>query len=779
MASSAPRNAEGWVDWAIVSAPAGASDALEALRGALARREALTAPLEVLLAESSVPWQFQACALGVVMCQVRDGCEVVRSEPALLRSVLELDPVFELTFGVPPRTPPGSALLPESAQASLMTMGVELVGRLLGHSEARVREVVCLAVFYISRSCSPEALRSLRSTLAMAIRSSLSGSPAALAKAGVMHESAGWGALEPGLKALKMLVLGGGLDALVEGGRIVEEFVSSGVLAPCAHHGNRFVRESAAQVCSACILAGGTSVLEGTDIISATLHCLEDNWSQVRLAAAGTTRLLFLAGRATHASEDARDAPTHVSEDDSEWAGDAAKYASMFLPRMCLNRFYVADGVRLHALSTWMMLLAHPPGAGMRAVNRHLDDMVVYYVSQSHSENHNLRVTACQALGELGEKVPLAGLEARLVPSLETLMGCAVDRRWHVRAAAVASVAQWVRGPSSEAAVGFLLDYSPSTVQVLWELTCSNAWHVREEAARSLVTLCQAGPPALWEDVSKRIAAAVRGCSRASLLEAIAADKATHHEEPPDLDYDSDGGRDDDLVTEATHPVRHRWSSNAKAAAPPSSFPDASLSSQDASSPPNDASLPSHDVLSPPSDVPLPSVLEEEVTVISSACGAALVTGYGASHWKAQAVEHGIELADLARRASLVGEPAGELVTALLRAARTLTDGLGKAGGAKDLAAPLVEACLPALGLETSSPASANAAQSLVLSLRRLLGAAAFDARMDERTMRVLRERGLLGDPSRPIPSMHPSASSAVRVRVAESGSLPQHHSSH
>lgn len=69
----------------------------------------------------------------------------------------------------------------------------------------------------------------------------------------------------------------------------------------------------------------------GRDVSVHLAAGLADNWSQVRLAASVATRHFLLS-----LPEQAR-----------------RLFYPHLLPRMCLNRYYAADGVRMYSQETW------------------------------------------------------------------------------------------------------------------------------------------------------------------------------------------------------------------------------------------------------------------------------------------------------------------------------------------------------------------------------------------------------------------------------------------
>ena len=155
----------------------------------------------------------------------------------------------------------------------------------------------------------------------------LSGKAAAsLAERGSSEGGAGWKCLETGLKAL---------ERVVEGckGELGEWLPK--VIAPVlrsASHTNRFVREVGLHAAATlCRHLPAAALGEYASPLEAQLRAgLCDNWSQVRYAASTATRAFC-----------AKLSPLSA-------ASEAA-----LLPPMCLNRYYVAEGVRRYSQQTW------------------------------------------------------------------------------------------------------------------------------------------------------------------------------------------------------------------------------------------------------------------------------------------------------------------------------------------------------------------------------------------------------------------------------------------
>ena len=57
----------------------------------------------------------------------------------------------------------------------------------------------------------------------------------------------------------------------------------------------------------------------------------------------------------------------------------------------CLNRYYVAEGVRLYSLETWKLIVGTN---GRELLAKYMPETVQYYVSQSRADNHAVREVA-------------------------------------------------------------------------------------------------------------------------------------------------------------------------------------------------------------------------------------------------------------------------------------------------------------------------------------------------------------------------------------------------
>ncbi|KAF8068347.1 hypothetical protein HT031_002036 [Scenedesmus sp. PABB004] len=267
------------------------------------------------------------------------------------------------------------------------------------------------------------------------------------------HGSEGWKCLETSMKAWQQLVEGVGTSVAPH---VTPEVLD--LLYRSMHHPNRFVRETAhftaASVCEA--LAGGRLAGVAQELAERLADGLSDNWSQVRYAACVATRTLMAC----------------LAPD------DRARLLPTLTGPMCLNRYYVAEGVRLYAQETWRRVMAD---TGRAAVARHIDQVVFYYVSQSKANNHAVREAACAVIAELMEKVDRAAVAPHVPDLLRALLLCFKDSSWPVRDAACTACGRCVVAYPGEARE-VLEHLYPLWAEHLWD----NIPAVRADSAAAL-----------------------------------------------------------------------------------------------------------------------------------------------------------------------------------------------------------------------------------------------------------------------------------------------------
>ncbi|GBM98395.1 hypothetical protein AVEN_53774-1 [Araneus ventricosus] len=241
----------------------------------------------------------------------------------------------------------------------------------------------------------------------------------------IFHDTAGWKCLETSMKCLQFMVDGCGENFKPF---ITNEFLD--LLFKTLSHTNRFVRETGYYVLAS-LVGCGTSCKDNAynafaaenfgHQISVQLGIgLSDNWSQVRLASSECARKFLLS---------------FESEEERE------VFFSTLLPKMCLNRYYIADGVRIYSQESWRRIVKEN---GRMFVKKYIDNFVQHYISQTKADNHAVREAACACIAELASKIDHEATKPYVSQLLQTLIECFCDDSWPVRDAACLACGNFV-----------------------------------------------------------------------------------------------------------------------------------------------------------------------------------------------------------------------------------------------------------------------------------------------------------------------------------------------
>lgn len=170
----------------------------------------------------------------------------------------------------------------------------------------------------------------------------------------IFHESAGWRNLETSVKCIQSMINGctkGSFQKFVD-----DELLD--LIFTTLSHENRFVRETGYQTCASIIQACSSHdeqqqpdeptnqdgninpirkfALKFADQLAIGLA---DNWSQVRMASCTATRQFLMSLELFESIDCAQQNQPHTT----------TKIASVLMPRLCLNRYYLAEGVRIYS----------------------------------------------------------------------------------------------------------------------------------------------------------------------------------------------------------------------------------------------------------------------------------------------------------------------------------------------------------------------------------------------------------------------------------------------
>jgi hypothetical protein len=135
-------------------------------------------------------------------------------------------------------------------------------------------------------------------------------------------------------------------------------------------------------------------------IVDVLKTALGDNWSQVRMAGSVLCRVFFVA-----MLDYAEHFPDEMMANRETWL---MSLYPVLLPRMCLNRFYLAQGVKLYSHETWRILFEKYKdyaGLGLENVAMNAGAVCRYYTKMADADNHVVREAACQAIAELATKI--------------------------------------------------------------------------------------------------------------------------------------------------------------------------------------------------------------------------------------------------------------------------------------------------------------------------------------------------------------------------------------
>lgn len=212
---------------------------------------------------------------------------------------------------------------------------------------------------------------------------------------------------------------------------------------------------------------------------------LSDNWSQVRLAASVATRQFFQ----TLPSKESRE-----------------KFFPKVLPAMCLNRYYVAEGVRIYSQKSWEIIVGTE---GKHMVEKYITETVEFYISQTKADNHAVREAACACIAELGTKVSQDSLRSHVSDLLQALVCCFKDDSWPVRDAACVACGNFVLCFPQECSSS-MDDLYP----LFFENLSDSIPSVRQGAAVSLSNVVKAYGETALNIVTKRVTEGLQGIEK-------------------------------------------------------------------------------------------------------------------------------------------------------------------------------------------------------------------------------------------------------------------------
>ncbi|PIK47878.1 hypothetical protein BSL78_15253 [Apostichopus japonicus] len=296
----------------------------------------------------------------------------------------------------------------------------------LGEEEMRVRSEAGEVLGELCKKSGADVYTTIRSVILDGVKTNLERLPleevpkTPVKAEQIFHDTAGWKNLETWMRCLQAVVEGCGPGFL----SYIDQDLLDLVFGTLTHT-NRFVRETGYYVCAAIVSCNGregenvstdlsenTILKYGQDFSQHFANGLADNWSQVRLAASVATRQFL----------------TNMPSEESRH-----EFFGILVPRLCLNRYYVAEGVKIYCQETWRQIVGEQGKA-----------LVNFYVEQSDADNHAVREAACACIAELGSKIDKEKVRPYVQRLLTALLICFEDDSWPVRDAACVACGNFI-----------------------------------------------------------------------------------------------------------------------------------------------------------------------------------------------------------------------------------------------------------------------------------------------------------------------------------------------
>eukprot|EP01130_Rhizamoeba_saxonica_P008163 TRINITY_DN3297_c1_g1_i1.p1 TRINITY_DN3297_c1_g1~~TRINITY_DN3297_c1_g1_i1.p1 ORF type:complete len:644 (-),score=136.08 TRINITY_DN3297_c1_g1_i1:20-1951(-) len=274
-----------------------------------------------------------------------------------------------------------------------------------------------------------------------------------------MHDQEGWKSLETSFICMEGMMRGCGESFF--------PFLTAkwqDVIIRSLSHTNRFVREIGYKtIRTICEITSAEQLQSTGPLFTSHLKLgLADNWSQVRYAASIATRSFMLC----------------IPPENKE------QYYADLLPRMCLNRYYGAEGVRLYSHETWRLVVG---SEGKNLVAKYIDEFVEYYCEQADADNHSVREAACKVITELARHIDQMAVKKHISELLESLKYLLKDASWPVRDAACIASGEFII---------YYPEESKEKLEIFYDLwfhhLSDNIWSVRETTALALGNVMRA-----------------------------------------------------------------------------------------------------------------------------------------------------------------------------------------------------------------------------------------------------------------------------------------------
>uniref|UniRef100_A0A915HM44 Uncharacterized protein n=1 Tax=Romanomermis culicivorax TaxID=13658 RepID=A0A915HM44_ROMCU len=161
-------------------------------------------------------------------------------------------------------------------------------------------------------------------------------------------------------------------------------------------------------------------------------------------------------------------------------------YSNLFLPRLCLLRYCVAEGVRHKAADAWLIFA---DSNGQSLLEKELALVADYYAEKFRSENYMTRQCCCHASAEFVRKLDKESVRPLVVQIFDNLVNQLIDRSWEVRDSANLVCGEYVDKFPVECLPLLNKPNQKNALEFLFNNLGNDSYLVRSSAAQTLAKI--------------------------------------------------------------------------------------------------------------------------------------------------------------------------------------------------------------------------------------------------------------------------------------------------
>lgn len=323
--------------------------------------------------------------------------------------------------------------------------------------------------------------------VAVADNKSMAGSMASSQRSSIYHDTAGWKTLETDMRALQRAI-----EACKTSFAPHAKHELLDLVCQCSLHINRYVRGISFQIFSALFEALGTSgwaafkpALDQSDLVSRLISGLADEWPEVRMDACIAARRFF----------------SFVPQENH------MQYFEGILPRLCINRYFAAEGVRTYSHMTWRQVVGQQ---GAELVAKFVRSFVEFYISQTQVLNQEMREAACLCIGEVAAKISREAVLPFATDLLAAVLSMIEGKgSWTVRNAACLALGKIFESFPDEAK-----PRAAETINLLFKNNSDDVWSLRECSGDAIAQVVKRYDQDFLPETVERVLAGLQAVSK-------------------------------------------------------------------------------------------------------------------------------------------------------------------------------------------------------------------------------------------------------------------------